>query len=168
MRSGSCQQRHIPPLEVSFSVRRAIFASLPIVVALILLPTIAFISLPDPSWITGIYDDADGDDIVILDYQPIAAVAISQQPFLSPPYLSERFLASEPRSVDGVPAVQFARGPPSPVTSIFGTPSSRLHPARGPVLLASYEQVSVDVPPDQSLYSPTSAPLDIVPGCLWL
>src|SRR5262245_9455872 len=126
MRSGLWPQRHMPLLELSLSVRRAIFASLPIVVALILLPTIAFASPPDPSWITGICDDADGDDMVFPDYQPIAAVAISQQSFLSPFCLSERFLVSVPRSVDGVSAVQFARGPPSSLTSIVCTAPSRL------------------------------------------
>ena len=132
MRSGSCQQRHMPLLELSLSVLRAIFRFLPIVVALILLPAIAFANPPDPSWITGIYDDADGDDSVFPDDQPIAAVAVSQQPFLSPPYLSERFLVSGPRGVDGVPAVQFARGPPSSLTSIFCTVSSRLQPCARP------------------------------------
>ena len=132
MRSGSCQRRHMPLLELSLSVLRAIFASLPIVVALVLLPAIAFASPPDPSWITGIYDDADGDDSVFLDYQPIAAVAVSQQPFLSPPYPSERFLVSGPRRVDGVPAAQFARGPPSSLTSIFCTASSRLQSCARP------------------------------------
>lgn len=131
MRSGLCQQLHMPLLELSLSVLRAIFASLPIVMALILLPTIAFASPPDPSWITGIYDDADGEDSVP-DYQPIAAVAVSKQPFLSPPYPSERFLVSGARSVDGVPAVQFARGPPSSLTSIFCTAPSRLQPCARP------------------------------------
>src|SRR5215831_20526849 len=135
MRSGSCQQRHMPLLELSLSVLRAIFRFLPIVVALILLPAIAFANPPDPSWITGIYDDADGDDSVFPDDQPIAAVAVSQQPFLSPPYLSERFLVSGPRGVDGVPAVQFARGPPSSLTSIFALSPHVSNPAQGPALL---------------------------------
>lgn len=33
MRSGSCPQRHTPPPELSLSVRRAIFTSLPVVAA---------------------------------------------------------------------------------------------------------------------------------------
>jgi len=46
---------------------------LPVLLALILLPAIAFASPPDPSWIAGIYDGADGDDIVSLVYETSAA-----------------------------------------------------------------------------------------------
>jgi len=96
------------------SIRIATFLS--IVVALILIVPIAFASPPDPSWIVGIYDGADGDDIMAFDYAPVAGVGVSEQPFLSPPRLSQRFLVSGPsRSVDGVPAIQFTRGPPSSV-----------------------------------------------------
>src|SRR5215471_10396745 len=73
MRSGSCPQQRTPPPELSFSVPRAIFTSLPVVVVLILLPMIAFASPPDASWIAGIYDDADGDDLVTLVYETAAS-----------------------------------------------------------------------------------------------
>jgi len=139
MRSELCRQQPMRSARPPSSQARGVAALFPILAVLVLLPTIAFASPPDPSWITGIYDGADGDDIVIPDYQPIAAVTVSQQPFLSPPCLSEGFLVSGPRSVDGVPAVQFARGPPSSLASILCTASSRLEPAQGPVLLASYE-----------------------------
>ena len=129
---GSCPRAPMASAEPPCSQNRGNSVLLQIVVVLILLPTIAFASPPDPSWITGIYDDADGDDGVFLDYQPIAAVAVSQQPFLSPPYLSERFLVSGLRGVDGVPAVQFARGPPLSLTSIFCTDPSRLQPCARP------------------------------------
>src|SRR5262245_637916 len=59
--------------EPSPSMWRAISISLPIVVALILLPVIAFAVPVDPSWIAGVYDDADGDDIVSLVYETSAA-----------------------------------------------------------------------------------------------
>ena len=36
------------------------------VVVLATLPALAYASPPDPAWIQGIYDDADGDDIVAL------------------------------------------------------------------------------------------------------
>jgi len=51
---------------------RAISTSLPIVAALILLPAIAFANPPDPSWIAGIYDGADSDDIVTRVYETVA------------------------------------------------------------------------------------------------
>lgn len=37
-----------------------------LVAVLILLPTIAFASVPDPMWVPGIYDGFDGDDVVTL------------------------------------------------------------------------------------------------------
>ena len=72
MRSGSCPRQLRPPTEPSRSVWRAIFTSLPIVAALILLPAIAFANPPDPSWIAGIYDGADSDDIVTRVYKTVA------------------------------------------------------------------------------------------------
>lgn len=132
MRSELCRQQPMRSARPPSSQARGVAALFPILAVLVLLPTIAFASPPDPSWITGIYDGADGDDIVIPDYQPIAAVTVSQQPFLSPPCLSEGFLVSGPRSVDGVRAVQFARGPPSSLTSKSCTASSRLQSCARP------------------------------------
>jgi len=73
MRSGSCPRQEMPPTEPSRSMWRAMATSLPIAAALILLPSIAFASPPDPSWIAGIYDGADGDDIVTLVYETAAS-----------------------------------------------------------------------------------------------
>ena len=111
MRPGSCPQRHTKPPELSLSVRRAIFASLPIVVALILLPTIAFASPPDPSWIAGIYDGADGDDIVMLVYETAAVEAQSVADISLLPWQTKMALERVPH---GVPDHRFARGPRAP------------------------------------------------------
>jgi len=54
-------------------MQHAISISLPIVLALVLLPVIALAIPVDPSWIAGVYDDADGDDIVSLVYETSAA-----------------------------------------------------------------------------------------------
>src|SRR5262245_3457311 len=54
-------------------MQHAISISLPIVLALVLLPVIALPIPVDPSWIAGVYDDADGDDIVSLVYETSAA-----------------------------------------------------------------------------------------------
>ena len=59
--------------EPSPSMRRPISISLPIVLALILLPVMAFTIPADPSWIAGLYDGADADDIVSLIYETAAA-----------------------------------------------------------------------------------------------
>ena len=37
-----------------------------IVLSLALLPALAHATPPDPSWIPGLYDDADDDDVVVL------------------------------------------------------------------------------------------------------
>jgi hypothetical protein len=52
---------------------QALAASLLVALALILLSPIAFASPPDPSWVAGFYDDADGDDIVSLVYESSAS-----------------------------------------------------------------------------------------------
>jgi hypothetical protein len=38
----------------------------PILLVLATLPALAYASPPDPSWIPGLYDDADYDDVVVL------------------------------------------------------------------------------------------------------
>src|SRR5215831_16595935 len=75
MRSGSCPRHQTPPMATCHSKTRVSSVLLPVVLALILLPKIAFASPPDPSWIAGIYDGADGDDVVNLVYENSAASA---------------------------------------------------------------------------------------------
>ena len=53
--------------------RQAMRTTLSVVLALILLPLIAFASPPDPSWIAGFYDGDDGDDVLNLIYETSAA-----------------------------------------------------------------------------------------------
>lgn len=126
MRSGSYPQRYMPPPERSLPVRRAIFASLPIVVALILLPTIAFASPPDQLWIAGIYDDADGDDIVTLVYDTAGVEAAATRPVPLLPRSSEILRASGPSTIYGLPACQSTRAPPTSPALIFYNVRSRL------------------------------------------
>src|SRR5215813_2574930 len=92
-------------------MRRAITTLLPIVLSLILLPTIAFASPPDPSWVAGFYDGADGDDIVSLVYESSAASAAAP-PHLCPlPCLLGITLERVTRYV---PVRHFTCGPRSP------------------------------------------------------
>jgi hypothetical protein len=72
MRSGSCPRQPTPGIKPSSALRRTIPTLLP-VVALILLPAIAFVSPPDPSCIAGIYNGGEGDHIVTLLYETAAA-----------------------------------------------------------------------------------------------
>ena len=45
-----------------------------ILLALAALPSLAYASPPDPSWIPGLYDDADYDDVVVLVSSETASV----------------------------------------------------------------------------------------------
>ena len=111
MRPGSCPRHPLPAPEPFRSMRQAISAALPIVLALILLPTLAFASPPDPSWVAGFYDGADGDEVVSLVYETSAAhhTALSH---LGPlPCLLE---ISFEGIVCNIPDRPFTRGPRSP------------------------------------------------------
>jgi len=46
-----------------------------LLLALILLTPLAYESPPDPSWVSGIYDGADYDDVVILITSAVGAVS---------------------------------------------------------------------------------------------
>jgi hypothetical protein len=97
------------------SIRLATFLS--IVVTLILIAPIAFASPPDPSWIAGIYDGADGDDVVTLVYETAGVEAVSLGSVLPLPRAYTVSLASGPGVVHGFPLHQFTRGPPPPPLS---------------------------------------------------
>src|SRR5215831_10655851 len=97
-----------------------------IVVPLILIAPMAFASPPDPAWIAGIYDGADGDDVVTLVYETAGVAAASLESFLPLPRASTVSLASGPGAVHGFPLHQFTRGPPSPSTPIICDVGSRL------------------------------------------
>src|SRR5215813_5678418 len=130
MRSGSCPEQHTQPPELSFSVPRAIFTSLPIIVALILLPAIAFASPPDPSWIGGIYDAADGDDIVSLVYETSAASATAPSHVGPLPCLLGVFLAGIVHAVSGSRFTPGPRSPPALSSAEFAYIFSSLPPPR--------------------------------------
>src|SRR5215468_10111569 len=114
MRSGSCPRQQTPLPEPSWSMWRPIFTLLPIALALILLPVIAFASPPDPSWIAGIYDGADGDDIVTLVYETAGVEDALTGPVPPLPRSSEISIVSSPSTIHGLPACQFTRAPPAP------------------------------------------------------
>src|SRR6516165_10037792 len=108
---GSCPRQPPSPPMPSRSMRQAIAAALPVVLAVTLLPVIAFASPPDPSWIAGIYDGADGDDIVSLIYETSAASTAVPSQVGPLPCLLEMYLDDIARYV---PDRHFTRGPRSP------------------------------------------------------
>jgi hypothetical protein len=111
MRAGFRPRQQMRSAEPSRSLRRVISIVLPIVVALILLPVLAFASPPDPSWIAGIYDGADGDDIVTLVYETAAANIAAKSHIVLLPCLPAIQLESLARAV---PGSRFTRGPRAP------------------------------------------------------
>jgi hypothetical protein len=116
MRSGTCLRQLTPGTEPSSALRRTIPTLLP-VVALILLPAIAFASPPDPSWIAGIYDGGDGDAIVTLVYET-AAADTAVRPHVVP------LLCLPDMWLDGIvpclPGKRFARNSRSPPLTFHG------------------------------------------------
>ena len=111
MRSGSCPRQQTPPTVVCRSKNRVSSILLPVLLTLTLLPAIAFASPPDPSWIAGIYDGADGDDVVNLVYETWAA-SVAASPHIGaspsmPGILIERITPRRPGS-------RFAQGPRAP------------------------------------------------------
>jgi len=111
MRSGSCLRQPTPGTEPSRARWRTISTLLP-VVALILLPAIAFASPPDPSWIAGIFDGGDGDDIVTLLYET-AAADTAVRPHVAPlPCLPDMWLDGIVPCLSGKRFARNSRSPP--------------------------------------------------------
>lgn len=78
---------------------------------LILLPSIAFATVPDPMWVPGIYDALDGDDVVSVITETAASqVEISY--LLRAAVLSEEALIREARKYGSSPLHLASRGPP--------------------------------------------------------
>ena len=138
MRSGSCLLQQMPATRPSSALGRTISA-LPVVVALMLLPATAFASPPDPSWIAGVYDGGDGDDIVTLVYETTAANTAAR-PHLAPtPCRPDVWLESAvPCSPDRL--ARSSRSPPfvfcgvcsCPQVSAISRSSGSFHKSRAP------------------------------------
>ena len=110
--SGSCPRQELQPPKPSRAMRRVISTTpLPIVLALTLLPAIALASPPDPSWVAGIFDGADSDDVVSLVYETCAASPATPSHRGPRPCLLEMSLDGIARTVAGG---CFTRGPRSP------------------------------------------------------
>src|SRR5215831_208000 len=111
MRPGLCPWQPLSAPVPSRSRRQAIAAALLIALALMLLPPLAFASPPDPSWVAGFHDGADGDDIVSLVYETSAANQTAPSHLGPLPWLLEMLPDGVTRNV---PDRHFTRGPRSP------------------------------------------------------
>jgi len=141
MYAGSCPRRETRPTWLSRPIGQAVPFFLPIVLTLILLPLIAFASPPDPSWIAGVYDGADGDDIVTFVYETSGSDGgvLSHMPPL--PWLTETLFEGIVHRLSGGQSAEGSRSPPTIVpfrifnsstdymltTSPSLTPVTRIH-----------------------------------------
>ena len=94
-----------------FDLGPRLFPLLLVVAAVILVPAIAFASTPDPFWLEGVYDDADGDDLLSL-VDDIVATEAACLPHTSPPHLYKAAFALRPSMTSSHAANRFTRGPP--------------------------------------------------------
>ena len=97
---------------------RTIFSQLLLALLVLVLGTLAPLahaSTPDPSWIAGIYDGADYDDVVVLVASATGAVAPLRIADLEPQLQVIGSLAQLPeRAPVSLPAAAFLpRGPPA-------------------------------------------------------
>lgn len=147
MRSSSGpRQELLPPPRPSHATRRVLLTTpLLIVFALILLPAIAFASPPDPSWAAGIFDGADGDDIVGLVYEASAASPAAPSHLGPRPCLLEISLDRIVRNAAGGRLTRGPRSPPVLRSPEFAYVFSSLPPppldTEAPVTLASITTV---------------------------
>ena len=86
-----------------------------VLLVLTALPSLAYASPPDPSWIPGLYDDADYDDVVVLVTAGVALVGPDLLLDLRPILLLVAHAPTAPgRIEDGRPAsVVRPRAPPA-------------------------------------------------------
>lgn len=78
---------------------------------LILLPSIAFATVPDPMWVPGTYDELDGDDVVTVITET-AASQVEITCLLRAAVLSEEVLIREARKYGSSQLHLASRGPP--------------------------------------------------------
>src|SRR5215831_14064877 len=112
MHPASGARREKPRMQSSRSKQRRLSTPFSIVLTLILCPLVISASPPDPSWIAGIYDGADGDDIVGL-VDDAVVVATILRPFIPPlPCSHTLVVSSSPSIVCEFPAGEATRAPP--------------------------------------------------------
>lgn len=80
--------------------------------ALIVLPGVAFASPPDSVWVPGIYDGADGDDVVQLVTETVASNDVVAYQLLTPALSSRDLMVGEDGTRQGPSPSRPPRGPP--------------------------------------------------------
>ena len=149
MRPNFCPSLvHWKPLMPQSCAARSKQASriLLIAIGLVLLPALAFASPPDPSWIVGIYDGADGDDIVALFDEFAGVEAKSLPPVLRLRGSFGQLLVSRLEIDSGFPSGLYSRGPPLPSAFISTTSTYAFHPVPDSTATALVREASLEKP----------------------
>ena len=126
-------------------MRRVGLTFLPVIVTLVLLPLIAFASVPDPAWITGIFDGVDGDDVVTMvdDIAGLDLESPSALPQLH--YSFHQGLVSRSEISSGFSSEPASRGPPRPSAFVrLHTAAASRKSCRVPVAAALLRKISID------------------------
>ena len=158
------QMRAVALLHVMWLARAVLLPRTAAIVALILCPSIAFASPPDPSWIAGIYDGADGDDVVSLVYDTAAAHAPDGSHITARPCLKELALESSARGVASHRFARKPRAPPVPGSAIFAR-VLRCSPRCSSTASGTDPPVICEWPSESSL--PACLNLDVLTSTLW-
>ena len=117
MHSAFDPRWHMP---ASHPVRPSLLS---VVAAMILIPAIAFASPLDPSWLGGVYDGADGDDVVRLVNDLVASKSACLPDMPSPSQFYKPPFTTKPDTISSYPSCRFTRGPP-----LLSTPSHLPYP----------------------------------------
>jgi hypothetical protein len=83
-----------------------------VVMGLALIPVIAAASPPDPAWIGGIYDAADGDEIVTLIDDQAGGTGVEGYAIGRPLQLPQAILQLQPCAAQDFSKQRLTRGPP--------------------------------------------------------
>ena len=111
--------------------------SLPIVLVamvLALIPVIAATSPPDPAWIGGIYDAADGDEIVTLIGEQMGSNVVAVDAIGRPLRLPQAVSQLEPCTAQRLSKQPLTRGPPPSPCANVATPPLFCVASRQPAL----------------------------------
>ena len=112
------------------SARPRLFPLLLVVAAVILVPAIAFASSPDPLWLEGVSDGADGDELLSLVDDIVATEAACLPHTSPPPHFYKAASTLGPSMTSSHAANRFTRGPPLRLVymrSRLPLPSQLLH-----------------------------------------
>ena len=99
-------------IPTSYSARPRLFPLLLVVAVVILVPAIAFASSPDPLWLEGVSDDADGDELLSLVDDIVATEAACLPHTSPPPHFYRAAFTLRPSMTSSHAANRFTRGPP--------------------------------------------------------